>query len=460
MVEIRDEFEKLDDGIRRRKDSVRNQEKLPELEATKWDQKEDVEIRNEFEKIDDGGIRRRKDSIRNQEKLLELEAIKWDQKEDFTTYITRFCGLVNDAGLDDASEQRKVELFLKSLPPNLNDIMQKQIQKQFKVHKPLNPDFQPTLEHLITNATIYIDEIRNKTLTKSLCSLNEAVLNNKEIVFRYIVMSLVIFIVFFVPYIFFDKPDDDSIFRDFAKSTEDIVSKINEADLPGSNEIMKHTVECKRTANLIERDPAFKNTGAVIATKLRKFGESVMEAGNDLQIMYRKGSYVFETFKIEIKTMMDRFDIQEPNKGEFFKERINKMILVVQDFSNKVKKAKDSILDAENNRDGLEKELISGIREAEKFMETTGYWKPDSVDLRKAEDGLATVNNILLHLRGAAYRLDEIIKNLRRYENSLFDVNAELGSIFIITKHDFNYLLNSIDVLHRYHRQFMAKENN
>ncbi|CAG8745335.1 14414_t:CDS:2, partial [Racocetra fulgida] len=232
---------------------------------------------------------------------------------------------------------------------------------------------------------------------------------------------------------------DDSIFRDFAKSTEDIVSKINEADLP---------------------DPAFKNTGVIIATKLRKFGESVMEAGNDLQIMYRKGSYVFETFKIEIKTMMDRLDIQEPNKGEFFKERINKMILVIQDFSNKVKKAKDSILDAENNRDGLEKELISGIREAEKFMEATGYWKPDSVDLRKAEDGLATVNNILLHLRGAAYRLDEIIKNLRRYENSLFDVNAELGSIFIITKLDFNYLLNSIDVLHRYHRQFMAKENN
>ncbi|CAG8795385.1 11950_t:CDS:2, partial [Racocetra fulgida] len=122
MVEIRDEFEK---------DSVHNQEMLPELEATKWDQK-DVEIRNEFEKIDGGGIRRRRDSVRNQEKLLELEAIKWDQKEDFTTYVTRFCGLVNDAGLDDASEQRKIELFLKSLPPNLNDIMQKQIQKQFR----------------------------------------------------------------------------------------------------------------------------------------------------------------------------------------------------------------------------------------------------------------------------------------------------------------------------------------
>ncbi|CAG8692582.1 5980_t:CDS:1, partial [Dentiscutata heterogama] len=121
---------------------------------------------------------------------------------------------------------------------------------------------------------------------------------------------------------------------------------------------MKHTVDCKITANLIERDPAFKNSGPIIATKLRKFGESVMEAGNDLHVMYRKGSYVFETFKIEIQTMMDKLDVQEPNKSDFFKERIKKMILVVQDFSDKVKKAKDSIIDAENNRDGLEKELV------------------------------------------------------------------------------------------------------
>ncbi|CAG8452324.1 8084_t:CDS:2 [Cetraspora pellucida] len=412
------------------------------------------EIRDEFDKIDDG-IRKRKDSARNQEKLSELEAIKWNQTEDFTTYTTRFCELVDDAGLNDAPDKCKVELFLQSLPLDLNNI----VQKQIKLQKVINRGFQPTFEYVITIATMHVDEIKNKSLTQSLCSLYEVVVfNNQETVFRYFIMSFVIFLVFLVPYIFFDKPDD-SIFRDFAKSTEDIVSKINSADLPGSNEIMKHTVECKRTANLIERDPAFKDTGAIIATKLRKFGESVMEAGNDLQVMYRKGSYVFETFKIEIETMMNRLDIQEPNKGDFFKERISKMILVVQDFSNKIKKAKDSIIDAENNRDGLEKELISGIREAEKFMELTGYWKPDSVDLRKAENGLATVNNIFFHLKGAAYRLDDIIKNLRRYENSLFDVNADLGSIFIVTKQDFNYLLNSIDVLQRYHRKFMAKEN-
>ncbi|CAG8511363.1 496_t:CDS:2, partial [Dentiscutata heterogama] len=81
----------------------------------------------------------------------------------------------------------------------------------------------------------------------------------------------------------------------------------------------------------------------------------------------------------------------------------------------------------------------------------SGYWRPDSVDLRKAQDGLAIVNNILVHLRSAAYRLDEIIKNLRRYENSLFDVNADLESIFIVTKRDFNYLLNSVEVLQRSH---------
>ncbi|RIB22211.1 hypothetical protein C2G38_2033733 [Gigaspora rosea] len=428
-----------------------------------------VEIHCESEETSFNNIRRRNTSTRNSEKIHEIENIRWDpNEEDFATYTTRFYELAEAAGLDDEPEQRQVELFLQSLPPSLVNIIQTQI-KHFQV---FSQGLQPTLKQVVQIAAIHVDEfknksihddeIRNKSLFESFWSLYQVLLDYKKKYHRlYVWSSLILSLVCLIiaPYILSGNPDD-SVFREFAKSTEDMVSKINSADLPGSNEIMKHTVDCKITANLIERDPAFKNSGPIIATKLRKFGESVMEAGNDLHVMYRKGSYVFETFKIEIQTMMDRLDVQEPNKSEFFKERIKKMILVVQDFSDKVKQAKDSIIDAENNRDGLEKELVSGIREAEKFVESGGYWRPDAVDLRKAQDGLAIVNNILLHLRGAAYRLDEIIKNLRKYENSLFDVNADLESIFIVTKRDFNYLLNSVDILQRNHRKFMAKENN
>ncbi|CAG8595967.1 26041_t:CDS:2 [Dentiscutata erythropus] len=428
-----------------------------------------VEIHSESEETNFNNIRRRNISTRNSERFHEIETIKWDQNEDFNAYTKRFYELADVAGLDDEPEQRQVELFLQSLPPSIVNIIQTQI-KNFQVFR---QDFQPTLKQVVQIATNHVDELRNKSIHDDELrnkSIHDDEIRNKSIHDDEIrnksnkslsksLWSLYEVSLIFSPYMLSGNPED-SVFRDFAKSTEDMVSQINSADLPGSNEIMKHTVDCKITANFIERDPAFKNSGPIIATKLRKFGESVMEAGNDLHVMYRKGSYVFETFKIEIQTMMDKLDVQEPNKSDFFKERIKKMILVVQDFSDKVKRAKDSIIDAENNRDGLEKELVSGIREAEKFVEASGYWRPDSVDLRKAQDGLAIVNNILVHLRSAAYRLDEIIKNLRRYENSLFDVNADLESIFIVTKRDFNYLLNSVEVLQRSHRKFMAKENN
>ncbi|CAH1756913.1 261_t:CDS:2 [Entrophospora sp. SA101] len=305
--------------------------------------------------------------------LAELETIRWDQNEKFTDYISRFRGLVIDAERVDVTEITIINFFLKSLPPKFADFIRERTTDQ-KIPK-------STLKQVMDFAENNVNEFYNETISESLLSCNKLCKDASE----------------------------PSVFSKFVDSTDSMFQDINAVSLPGSNEVMKHTVACRRAANMVERDPAFRNSGHIIATKLRQFGEKVNDAGNDLQIMYRKGSFVFETFKIEIEAMMDRLDTQDRNKGEFFRERIKKMTSTVQDFSKKVKIAKDSMLNAENHRDGLEKEILTGIREAEKFIET-GYY--NSVDLRKAKDGLGAINEILYHLHNTAVHLDEIIKKL------------------------------------------------
>nr|CAG8489693.1 5423_t:CDS:2 [Entrophospora candida]CAG8504266.1 15220_t:CDS:2 [Entrophospora candida] len=392
-------------------------------------------------------------------RLAELETIRWDQKENFTAYITRFRDLVNASEMVDAPELDKIELFLQTLPLDLIKIIRKQITDQ----KILDPNFKPTLKQIMEVAANNADEIGNKSFSKLIWLLCDKLWSN--LIFLSVksirnpknsavcIATLGLLIIFLVRW--FSDAFEPSIFSKFVDSTDTIFKDINAVNLPGSNEVMKHTVACRRAANMVERDPAFKNSGHVIASKLRQFGEKVSEAGNDLQIMYRKGSFVFETFKIEIEAMMDRLDTQDRNKGEFFRERIKKMILTVQDFSKKVKIAKDSMLNAENHRDGLEKDILTGIREAEKFINTGS----NSVDLRKAKDGLGAINDILYHLHNTAVHLDEVIKKLRNYENKLTDVQAELSDIFVVTKSDFKFLLVAVQALQRSHHKFMAKED-
>ena len=224
----------------------------------------------------------------------------------------------------------------------------------------------------------------------------------------------------------------------------------------GSFAIMDHTVECKRTANMIERSPAFRNKGKPIATGLRKFGEKIMDAGNSLQVMYRKASYVFETFQTEVQVMLDRLELQFPDKSEFFRDRINKMVKVVSEFREKVVKAKESILDAENHRHGLEGDILDGLREAEKYIDGgDGH----AVDLRRAQVELESTNSILNHLHNTANSLDVMIKVLREYEGNLLEVDSKLDDIFLVTKDDFNYLIKSLNDLHNTHKRFMRQDN-
>ncbi|POG74384.1 hypothetical protein GLOIN_2v1576649 [Rhizophagus irregularis DAOM 181602=DAOM 197198] len=94
-----------------------------------------------------------------------------------------------------------------------------------------------------------------------------------------------------------------SFFQNFADTTNDIFKKIDNVDLPAASSIMKHTVACRRAANMIQGSPAFKSHGSQIAKGLRKFGEKIMEAGHLLQKMYSKGSSVYKSLYITQKIL-------------------------------------------------------------------------------------------------------------------------------------------------------------
>src|SRR5277367_4517547 len=95
---------------------------------------------------------------------------------------------------------------------------------------------------------------------------------------------------------------------------------------------MIHTVSCRRAANMIERSPAFKNHGNQIASNLRLFGEKVMTAGHSLRKMYRKGSFVFTAFDIEIDTMIKKLENLEFGDIKYFGDRLNKLANIIKEF--------------------------------------------------------------------------------------------------------------------------------
>ncbi|CAI2164258.1 7342_t:CDS:2 [Funneliformis geosporum] len=203
---------------------------------------------------------------------------------------------------------------------------------------------------------------------------------------------------------------------------------------------MKHTVSCRRVANMIERSPAFNKHGSVIASNLRQFGEMVMIAGQSLRKMYRKGSFVFTSFDIEIEAMMKKLVKLEYGDIRYFSGRLNKLANIVKEFRVIVAEASKSVMDAENVRDGVEKYII------------------------EAREELLITNDIMRHLQSTAVHLDQVNKILIDYEDKLIDLNTEMiqaeeKDILEISITDLQYLKSSIDILKKSHDRFVHKES-
>ncbi|EXX74323.1 uncharacterized protein OCT59_022562 [Rhizophagus irregularis] len=252
-----------------------------------------------------------------------------------------------------------------------------------------------------------------------------------------------------------------SFFQNFADTTNDIFKKIDNVDLPAASSIMKHTVACRRAANMIQGSPAFKSHGSQIAKGLRKFGEKIMEAGHLLQKMYSKGSSVYKSFDMEIEAMMNRLNSNYIRRGEasYFKERINVLITKIKEFRKLVQQTHTSIHNAENIRHDTEGYIFDGLREAENFIANNNHCR--SVDISKAKKELWTVNNILNHLHKTAVHLD-----MMDYEDKLMDISAELDKVggtydfFEVTKSDLRYLKyaveNSKSSLYKFHKKALV----
>jgi len=218
---------------------------------------------------------------------------------------------------------------------------------------------------------------------------------------------------------------------------------------------MKHTLEFKKVANMIDGSPAFASNNKKIAYGLRQFEKKVTRAGTDLKKMYRKGDNVFVTFHTEIEAL---FDIVDTGKASGLRERTDRMLRVVREFRTHVEKAKNSMLEAENQRDDVEKNIFVGLREAEKYV-NDDRWHRSQTDVAIAKRELDVVVDVLKCLQSTGKNLEIILKVLDEYESSLLDVQTELSGMVIYTKADFNYLIRSLKDLHKSHKRFMLKDS-
>ncbi|CAG8511328.1 13025_t:CDS:2 [Funneliformis mosseae] len=322
----------------------------------------------------------------------------------------------------------------------------------FHVHRNENDD-KPEEEF-----SIIISQLYNYIKRKVILYWNKLSSHPKQ---RHIKITGLSIILLLLVLLLFPTPQPSSFFKRFVDSTTGIFNEINTLDLPASDAIMKHTVSCRRVANMIERSPAFHTHGNIIASNLRNFGETVMIAGQSLRKMYRKGSFVFTSFDIEIDAMMKKLEKLEYGDIRYFNARLNKLADIVKEFRVIVAEASKSVMDAENVRDGVEKYIIEGNREAQRYIDEN---QASFTELNKAKEELLITNDIMKHLQSTAVHLDQVNKILIDYEDKLMDLSTEMsqteGKDFLeISKPDLQYLKSSINILKKSHDRFVHKEN-
>ncbi|CAG8625617.1 8394_t:CDS:2, partial [Paraglomus occultum] len=352
----------------------------------------------------------------------KLRQLRWNRIENFTIFVKKFLKLAQSSGLNGVPESQKINLFLQTLPPDFADKIQNTVRNRQNV----NSEGQPTLQQIIAIAEQHSDVFRYPYSSwyiygsqKFWLLFNYGMRNPQRFMTLSVLVLAILYWQFLTPTI---KPD--STIGNFAALTNDIFVQINAVDIPSSDGIMEHTHEFKVAANMIDKSPAFASYGKPIANGLRQFSKDVVRAGNSLKEMYRKGSYVFETFQTEIETLFKIFDSKMTAKSKFFTERIKRMIKVVQEFRIQVYQAKNAMLDAENRRDDLETNIFAGLREVQKFIKDE--WWNDQTDIAIAKRESEAVVNVLKCLQSAGKNLDTVGKMLDDYERNLLEVQAQL----------------------------------
>jgi len=214
---------------------------------------------------------------------------------------------------------------------------------------------------------------------------------------------------------------------------------------------MDHTITCRRTANIIERSPAFENSETQIVTGLRNLAEKVIKAGNALQVMYRKGSYIFETFQIEFQIILDN----KYNKPEFSDISLERLIRLITEFRESVIHVKASILDAEKLYENLEQYLLDGQKKIAKSITAD-----DETGAILVKDELDSTKVIFVCLQKAGTNLDLTTKVLSDHLGKASKIDERLGKgVYLATEEDLDYLEKSLKDLSIHHKNFMLKDS-
>ncbi|CAI2181206.1 10944_t:CDS:2 [Funneliformis geosporum] len=330
---------------------------------------------------------------------------------------------------------------------------EKNYKKKYVLSKPVsdNNESQSNESH---------STVTNETKPKKMSVGLETFLNDyNKYKYWYIGIIILLIALALVP-----GPDDSSgFFRKLSETITGISRDIDRVHLPATNKVMDHVVACRRAANMIRSSPAFTKYGVQISSGLISFGEKIVFAGRELRNMYSKGSSLYESFDIEIDAMMQRLNLNaRQGDSRYFKDRLNNLIIKVGEYRNVVDKTLMAVKNAEDSRHSTEGYIITGMREAEKFVTKS---REHSVDIARAHKELEAVNEVLIHLKYTAGNLMKMREILEAYEDRILDLASSLDKpgkdddfgIFDVTKKDLNYLSTAVNQLKGYHHSFNKK---
>ncbi|CAG8552009.1 15306_t:CDS:2 [Acaulospora colombiana] len=239
----------------------------------------------------------------------------------------------------------------------------------------------------------------------------------------------------------------------------DELSYVGEA----SDSLIKGTVLYKQFANHIESNSAFKDNGAIIAESLREFSRKIFDAGTNFEAMYRKGDILFLVLENQINLILNRVKpslfsrLVSKDDAPYIKERLEKINMEILSFEEKLKKATDSMEDAENRREFAEKVLFKGRGEAANFVYSSQSKQENHREHSEAQELLERAEGVLNLLNQTAVGLVEIKKLLSNYRFSLDDAKAEVNGKTSVTEEDIDKLKEVLGIVQEYHKGFVRK---
>ncbi|CAG8643018.1 12814_t:CDS:2 [Ambispora leptoticha] len=207
---------------------------------------------------------------------------------------------------------------------------------------------------------------------------------------------------------------------------------VKPVEVQGLDDLIANRVNFRNLANRIERfNSISKVTSQKISTSLRSLGDLSFDIASDLDEMVNKGDRFLLHFQRDVRAIKDTLISNSRGiKAAIVIEHLEKILKLVNNLENHVRKVKSNVLLGLNVQDKVDRLLLDGKDESQKFHENrivSPFFIFFFGGLENQEIHSVDVTLNLMKVLGDQLNILDV--NLLRFEKRLSDIVTELKNI-------------------------------